>query len=245
MSSNLIRTYIRIFLEAFFGRRPKDFKKIPIIINNYNRLSTLKVLITDLEKRGYTNIHIIDNLSTYEPLLNFYKTTPYKVYKLKKNIGFKALWKSGLWYRFMNKCYVYTDSDISIVEECPDNFLEYFYSYLKKYPLAHKIGPSLKIDDLPDHYKLKNKVINWEKQFYEKTQEENIYIAPIDTTFALYRPFSRRGKRDGSDLMFRTGFPYQSRHLPWYVNSQNLSEEEQYYISSTTKSNWAVEVNKN
>lgn len=240
MSSNLIKTYIRLFLETLFGRKPKNFKRIPIIINNYNRLTCLKNLINSLEQRGYSNIQIIDNKSSYPPLLEFYKQTSYKVYQLNKNLGFKALWKSKLWYRFLFNYYVYTDADIDLVEECPDNFLEYFYSFLKKYPMAHKIGFSLKIDDLPDHYALKQKVIDWERQFYNKTQEENIFIAPIDTTFALYRPFSRRGRRDGSDLMFRTGYPYQSRHMPWYVDSDNLPEEERFYVESTTQSHWAV-----
>lgn len=223
------------FLEITIGYKPKDFKQIPIIINNYNRLTTLKKLISDLEKRGYYNIHIIDNKSSYPPLLEYYKNCNHKVYHLKKNIGFKALWRSGLWYRFFRGYYCYTDSDLSLVEECPDNFMEVFHGILKKYPEVFKVGFSLKIDDLPDHYHLKEKVLDWESRFYLEEKEKNIFIAPIDTTFALYRPFTRRGKRDGSQEILRMGNPYQCRHLPWYENSQNPTEEEKYYVNSLKK----------
>ncbi|MFN2261297.1 MAG: glycosyltransferase [Psychroflexus sp.] len=213
----------------------KDFKKIPIIINNFNRLSTLKKLITSLESRGYFNLKIIDNNSTYPELLDFYNQTEYKVYRLKKNIGFKALWKTPVFLAHMFDYFCYTDSDLEIIDECPDDFMEVFYKYLKSNPEIHKIGFSLKIDDLPDHYERKNEVIEWESKFYNHEKDHNMFIAPIDTTFALYRPFSKRGKRDGSVEMIRTGYPYQMRHLPWYVNSKKLSEEEKYYIESVKK----------
>lgn len=221
--------------EKSFGKKPGDFKKIPIIINNYNRVTTLKKLITDLEKRGYNNLYIIDNKSTYPPLLKFYKECKYPVFRLKKNIGFKALWRTGIWYRFFTGYYCYTDSDLSLVKECPDNFMEVFYNLLKKYPEVFKVGFSLRIDDLPDHYNQKEKVIKWESRFYENEKERNIFIAPIDTTFALYRPFTRRGKRDGSDEILRVGPPYQCLHLPWYINSQDPSKEEIYYTESLIK----------
>jgi hypothetical protein len=232
---NQFKIYLRITLGYLFGKHPKDFKKIPIIINNFNRLTTLKRLIHDLEIRGYHNIHIIDNKSDYQPLIDFYNNSDYIVYRLDKNIGFKALWKSRLWYKFMLGNYCYTDSDLSLCKECPDNFLEIFYAILKKYPKVHKVGFSLKIDDLPDYFDKKEEVINWESKYYENEKEPNLFIAPIDTTFALYRPFSKRGKRNGKDEILRVGFPYQCHHLPWYNDSKSLDAEEEYYINSVTK----------
>ena len=57
-----------------------------------------------------------------------------------------------------------------------------------------KVGFALRIDDLPQHYPLKEKVIKWEKQFWTKkvNKTDNIYYAEIDTTFALYKPFYKR-----------------------------------------------------
>lgn len=235
----LIKNYIANFLRGF-TKTPADFKKVPIFINNYNRLNTLKKLIAALEERGYHNIHILDNQSTYPPLLEFYDATPHQVHRLKKNYGEKAFWKSGLWLKYMHSYFVYTDSDIEPVKECPEDFMYYFFTLLKKYPHVHKVGFSLKIDDLPNTFKNKEQVVTWEEKFFENPIEKNVYLAPIDTTFALYRPFSKRGVRDGKTPILRTGFPYQAKHLPWYVNSQQLDKEEEYYINSLkTDTHWS------
>lgn len=238
-----MRQFRNLFARLFrflCSKKPTDLKDIPIFINNYNRITTTTNLINALTKRGYTNIHIMDNQSTYPPLLEYYKTCPHKVHYLKKNYGSRAFWKSGLWLRFMRSNFVVTDSDVVPIDECPDDFIENFYNLLKKYPKVHKIGFSLKIDDLPDWYKYKDKVIEWESKYFENEKEKNVFIAPIDTTFALYRPFSKRGKRDGETEILRVGAPYQARHLPWYINSNDLDQEEAYYVNSLqTSSHWS------
>ena len=89
-------------------------------------------------------------------------------------------------------------------------------------------------------YNEKQNVIKWESQFYKNEIEKGVFIAPIDTTFALYRPFSRRGRRDGSDFMIRVGMPYSCYHMPWYVNSAQLDEEETYYKQKISeKTHWS------
>lgn len=224
-------SYISYFLELLFPSQISDYKKIPIIINNFNRLESMNELIKSLEKRGYTNIYIIDNLSTYPPLLEYYETCHYHVFRLKKNIGMNALWISGIFKQFKNDYFVYTDSDIVPIEECPDDFLLFFLQKLKKYKLAQKIGFSLKTDDLPDFYALKDEVIKCEEQFSKYKREELLYWAPIDTTFALYRPRAKRKHGNYNIEMYRTGYPYMARHLPWYIDSKNPDQENRYYIS--------------
>lgn len=213
------------------------YSEIPIIINNFNRLEYLQKLLDGLEQRGYQNIHILDNQSTYTPLLDFYKTTKYKVHFLDKNYGFRALWKSKLYHKFKGNFFVYTDSDLEILEDCPNDFLEYFREELIKNRFFSKIGFSLKIDDLPDHYSLKDEVIKWETQFY-KNKKGNLYKAAVDTTFALYRPFSFKHLRSKHANCYRTALPYQMRHLPWYVDHNNLSEEELFYLKTTQVDSW-------
>ena len=65
-----------------------------------------------------------------------------------------------------------------------------------------------------------------------------MFRADIDTTFALYRPLDRR--RHGEGRALRTGPPYVARHLPWYLDSSNLSAEDAYYRehADPTISNW-------
>ncbi|HRO42878.1 MAG TPA: hypothetical protein PL009_08590 [Flavipsychrobacter sp.] len=208
--------------------RPEDF---PIIINNFNRLTSLKKLLSWLEEHGFHNIHILDNRSTYEPLINFYKSCQHKVYFLDKNYGYRALWLSGIYNKIVTDYYIYTDSDIVPIEECPADVLSHFYKILRKRLFVQKVGLSLKIDDLPDSYDKKNEVIDWESQYYNHMVDECFFKANVDTTFALYRP----GFTHSANLywtMYRSAYPYQARHLPWYTNSENPEDEELFYVSS-------------
>lgn len=127
-----------------------DVKNIPIIINNRNRLTYMKMLISSLEKRGYNNIYIIDNDSTYPPLLDYYsKECIYPVFYLNKNVGYNALWDSGLIRKFRKNYFVYTDSDVVLSDECPADILEKAYSILGRYSKVHKVGPALEVKDIP------------------------------------------------------------------------------------------------
>ena len=218
-----------------FGVEINDPKHIPIIINNYNRLSYLKKLIASLEHRGYRNIYIIDNASTYAPLLDYYSSCPYQIFRLDKNIGYMALWKSEIYSMFKRSYYVYTDADMEIDEVCPDDFMQKFIDILIDHPMAQKVGFGLRINDLPDHFSKKQEVIAHESQFWENEVEPNVFEAQIDTTFALYRPFCK-GKADKYQKTYRTGGKYIIRHLPWYVDSESLAYEDIYYLNSVTQS---------
>lgn len=205
-------------------------KSIPIIINNRNRLTYMKMLIESLEKRGYFNIYIIDNASTYPPLLKYYdEECQHTVFRLKKNVGYNALWEAGLIRKFRRQYFVYTDSDIVLPAECPDDILEVCYSVLRSYPWVHKVGPALKIDDLP--VENQKRVFGLEGVYWEKPIAETpykLYKACIDTTFALHRPYTF--KHAGSMYpQIRVGFPYSVRHMPWYETENSKSEESMYY----------------
>ena len=236
---NKVRCYSSIYLSRLLyrihGKDIEDYKSIPIIINNFNRLDYLKKLIASLEERGYFNIYIIDNKSTYPPLLEYYKDCKYTVFRLEDNVGYMAIWKTKVYDRFKKSWYVYTDSDVVIDEDCPDNFMERFVSVLKKYKNAQKVGFGIRIDDIPDNFKNKQGVIDHERKFWVNEVEEALYAASIDTTFALYRPFCG-GPADDYHETYRTGFPYVIQHLPWYVDSYAMTDEEIYYISNVKQS---------
>lgn len=230
-----IKYYLRKRLIYYrwilFGEDLKDCKSVPIIINNFNRLTTLKQLISSLESRGYKNIYIIDNNSSYPPLLEYYEECPYEVFRLRKNIGHKSIWKTGIYKKFWKGFYVYTDSDVVPDDQCPDDFIEHFHGVMKRYPLATKVGFSLKITDLPDVFQQKQAIVDSQKIYWEHQIEEGLYRAPIDTTFALYRPFSKTNV-NWHMLHIRTAGDYTAKHLPWYNDSANLSDEEYFYINS-------------
>jgi hypothetical protein len=212
-----------------FRRRvlmPFNAETVPIIVNNRNRLEYLRLQLDWLEKAHFANIIIVDNASDYPKLMEFYNTTRHRVIRLPHNSGPFSLWRTPLYWSLCRSYFVLTDSDILPVPECPADVLWKFFSLLCKYNAVNKVGFSLAIDDIPDWYLNKKRVVQWEGQFWKTELESGVYSAPIDTTFALYRPWTHwyHGR-----AAIRTGFPYAARHLPWYIDSRNLGEEDAYY----------------
>lgn len=219
-----------------------DNKEIVVFIISYNRLSYLQQLIAWLEKAGFKNIQIVDNNSTYLPLLEYLEKSQYQVHKMDKNYGHLVVWDCGKFKDIIdNKYYIVSDCDILPIEECPLNVTEYFLKVLENYKKITKVGFALKIDDIPDYYAGKESVIDWEKQFWQKKIADGLFEASIDTTFALYRPeIYPQNKRWWKSI--RTDFPYIARHLPWYVDSTKPGEEEIFYQRDLKKESsfWSI-----
>ncbi len=248
MKRKLIKIYFgigtiisRILELSFLRQREINIYNIPIIINNCNRLTYLKRLIESLESRGYVNIIILDNNSSYPPLLEYYEfECKYKVILLGRNLGHLALWKSGIFKRYWNDYYVYTDPDVELIKDCPANFLLILRNEMEENVKIQKIGLGLVTSDLPDHYEFKNEVIEWEKRFTTIEYKQGYYVSNVDTTFALYRPFSIGGANDHK-FTLRTKYPYLIHHLPWYVKSKSLTNEDEFYLKNISSSTfWSV-----
>lgn len=214
---------------------------IPIFIINFNRLECLKALVKRLEQLNLTNINIIDNASTYGPLLEYYDATPHNVIRLKKNWGHRVFWECPDFEKDRKSFYVLTDSDVVPTEDCSADFMKEFFRLLKKYPRLERVGFSLKIDDLPEDGIFTDEVIGWESQFYSIfLKAENAYLANIDTTFAMYAPQNIVTKTASYSSM-RTGYPLEARHLPWYKREGEITEEDVYYSEHKSNGWWNVE----
>jgi len=199
---------------------------VPVFIISYNRISYLKSIVTWLESYGLNNIIIVDNNSTYPPLLEYLRTTPHRVERISENLGHLVVWKCGHFDDILRKnYYIITDPDILPDENCPHDAVLRCYNMLQKYPNITKSGFSLKIDDLPAHSPFRNAVIETEKKYWTKpTPDGEGYFAPIDTTFALYRP----GIFPDDEAWFegvRLAPPYIARHAPWYENPTAIDDE--------------------
>lgn len=204
-------------------------KDIDVFIISYNRLSYLKSIVNWLEKSGFKNIHIVDNNSTYPLLLEYLKLSKHDVCIMDKNYGHLVVWTCGKFGDILNnKHYIVSDCDILPIEECPLNITEYFLNVLKEYKDITKVGFSLKIDDLPAHFIYRDNVIDGEIKFWEKTKGKGLFDAPIDTTFALYRPGIYPDNKNWWKSI-RTDYPYVARHLPWYLDPSIINEEDLYY----------------
>lgn len=218
-----------------------DLYDIPIFIITFNRLECLQKQLLVLQKYGFKNISIIDNCSTYKPLVDFLSKQTITVYRMDKNYGHLVLWKCKKFEHIIQyRPFILTDCDVIPDDACPKDFIKIFFDILYSDKKLTKVGFSLHIDDIPDSYHLKNKVINWEKKFWkEKYNETAHFKAAIDTTFALYRPGIRPYERRWWNAV-RTNAPYIARHTPWYADSKNCDEETAYYkkMIDPKSSNW-------
>ena len=201
---------------------------IPIYIIAYNNLTYVKNMVSQCEKFT-TNIHIIDNCSTYPKLLKYYKKDyPYELLRLTKNIGPRQ--SIFQLYSMLPNIFVVTDPDLEFSKDLPPDFLDQLLKISKSYQ-QFKVGLALDISE-PDKYiskkyNGKGYPIEWESQFWrEKVNDDNyeMYWADIDTTFALY---NKEFKPKNFFSSIRVAGSFTCKHLPWYKTcSIQLSEEE-------------------
>ncbi len=251
-----IKHYVKWFYDRYWNRHTKqqnkNFKQIPIIIISFNQLTYLKLLVDFLIKNNYTNLVIIDNHSTYVPLLNYFESMRevLTIHQLDTNEGHMVFWKNKALFNLYGKgYYVVTDSDIVPDANCPSDFLLHFKKILDTKSNISKVGFSLKIDDIPATNQNKQKILAWESKFWIEKDAENNYIAPIDTTFALYRPNTYYIANDLFYKGIRVSYPYVAKHGGWYIDSNHFTEEQAFYYqtanaSSSWKTNQKGEVEK-
>ena len=210
--------------------------EIPIFINNFNRLGCLKTLVHWLIRAGYRNIWVMDNDSTYPPLLEYYsqmeeEAGSVRIYRLGKNLGHTALWDSGILEKLRVKgVYVYTDSDVVPSCHCPTDFLQHLLDVLRRYPFLKKVGLGLHTEDIT--YFDAEKTKEMEKRFYLHKMEEELYFGAVDTTFALYRNY----RHYHLYVSARTTGKFMAHHLPWYYDYRNLPDDEIYYVQQANGS---------
>lgn len=198
--------------------------RTPVFVICHDRLSPVLDLVRWLEVAGCEEIHLVDNGSTYGPLLDYLEKSPHSVTHLA-NLGEMSPWQAGLVERYASgRRYVVTDFDVVPESTCPLDAIDYLGSLLDRYEPVVKAGLGLRIDDLPPIPRSEH-IRAWEEQFWRRVIRPGVHAAAIDTTFALYRedtPFS-------PNPAVRTGAPYVARHLPWYEDPVAEDEERRYY----------------
>jgi glycosyltransferase involved in cell wall biosynthesis len=218
--------------------KQKNVMKIPVIINNRNLYTWPKNMVESLKTfDNIGEIIIVDNNSTYEPLLEWYKTNPCEIILLNENLGQSCPWMIGLPNKRKYTHYVVTDPDLDLTET-PKDCLNILYEKLEKYSEYTKIGLSLSNYDVsldsPYHHHLKR----WSDYAWDKDTIEDGLLKKqiIDTTFGIYTS-SRHPNNDKSCSL---NSPYSAKHIPWeytYEYLKNLKEENYefyYYLENAT-----------
>lgn len=208
---------------------------IPIFINARDRLECLQKLICWLHTAGYRRIYILDNASTYAPLLRYYKqlqdSGQAEVIYLHRNMGHTAVWDSGILERMsIATPYVYTDPDVLPVEQCPADVLSYLWQILADNPLLDKVGLDLVASDISYFGAEETKAYSYRS--CQIPLARDVYFATVDTTFALYRNYRHYSLFAAA----KTGGNLMARHLPWYYDYGDLPVDELYYMAHANES---------
>ena len=203
--------------------------KTAIFLNNRNRFQSLISMCDCCSKYPESEIFIIDNGSTYPPLIKWYETCNYNLIKLNKNGSNRAPWNEKILDKYKSKFdyYVVSDCDLDL-SEVPLDVLNILISGLEKHK-TWKAGLSLRIDDIPKNV-INPECAEYEKQYWKTSLDDNFYLAKIATTFALH---SFRNSLVWNYSAIRSKPPYMARHIPWYFTKENLSKEEKYYLEYT------------
>lgn len=241
MDRDIVADWKTILQEYEFWKAAREAMTIPVFVNVFNRLTTTRNLCNQLAAMPGVRVVLVDNASTYQPLLDWYAECPYAVVRLDSNMGHHAPWTSGTVGRIATSgYYCVTDCDLDL-EGVPLDLMD-----VLRAPLVScvggmcgvkKSGISLRIDDLPDW---QAEVVNWERRFWKKpVGGGQYYEAIIDTTLCMY-PANlphRQAMTIGGIKTVRSAMPYTARHMPWYLDCENLDEENQHYFQTANMSN--------
>ena len=176
------------------------------------------------------DIIIIDNGSTYQPLLDWYESLQHQVVRTT-NLGHTAPWIPEINDRIKTPLYVVTDPDLDL-ERTPRNCLEHLADCLRRLPWAKKIGLGLDISKVPPDSPYFAHVNSQEKCYWDLPLIDGLVrYAPVDTTFAIYdKALLNNYEITGA----RTDIPYIAAHQPWQV--VRPSEEFAFYLSTANES---------
>lgn len=245
-------------------------KNIPIIILNRDRLNSTKLLVENLINRSYSNIIILDNGSTYPLLLKWYSEQQQCkiIFNNEVEHNHRALYNllctNNTFFKnlLQDSWYVFTDSDLILHDTVPNDFIEDLIHICIKYN-KDKVGLGIHVNDIhkelftnDQYWELMSYMKDYENQFIQNggpynvveiNSPENVctlYDAPIDTTFAVCKPNSMPV---ASRNCIRTGYPYLSKHMPFYYDINSYPDDELYYlkhISSNAETGFSSKVLK-
>tara|TARA_R110002153_G_scaffold246678_1_gene402556 strand:- start:2400 stop:3056 length:657 start_codon:yes stop_codon:yes gene_type:complete len=205
---------------------------INVFLINRNLLTTTKNTLDFLRKEKRVKVYILDQQSTYVPLLDYYKTIKEQIF-YNKNEGPYSAW--DVKYRNLRRNnFIVADSDC-LYDKVPSNWLDIMINTLEESNVS-KVGFSLEIENLPDSQIGKDAYIHESKYWMNKNKYG--WDAHVDTTFAMYKPYC-----PFTYDAIRLDKPYCIEHSPWYITEDNISEEWIYYLKNASSiSTWGFKL---
>lgn len=201
-----------------------------VIIIMRDLLTWPAAMAAKLHAEGH-EIILLDNASTYQPLLDWYAHCPYRVIR-EANLGHLSPW-AVLQGEMLDAPFVVTDPDLDL-SNVPADWAE---KALRAMEITGetKIGLMLDCSTVPEDSLMRGhkNPMNCFILDPAGTPVEGIPIVgmSVDTTFAVYAP-GREPAIDGVCL----GTPYTVVHLPWQMTPRTVNEEYRYYVEHASSS---------
>ena len=166
--------------------------------------------------------------STYPPLLQYYDQRKNFTLIQHENTGHKTLWSHNILRNLFSEYQwvAVTDSDISLSPDTPAGFIEQMITVAKDFRID-KVGLAITYEDISNPV-LKEIVTPIESQYWIhrlQHKRHDVYHAPVDTTFCIVRP-----KQPFTYTAVRVA-DWPIKHLPWYENWSELTDEQEYYMT--------------
>lgn len=203
-----------------------DYLDIPIFINARDRVTDLRRLVRWLDDAGYRDVTILDNASTYPPLLDYYAGgCPVRVVDLGCNYGKHAIWRAGLVPH--GERFVWTDPDLVPVDRCPRDLVERCVQVMDETGYM-RVGPGLSLSgvdaSMPSY--------EWERSLMSRRlvlrSGIRAFDSMIDTTFALVEANASEYDVHAA----RLAWPYAMVHSSWYPPADDVTRDErEYYLA--------------
>jgi hypothetical protein len=206
----------------------------PFIIISRNRKSIVEKLIDfALNQKIVSKVIIMDMGSEYPEMREYLRSLcdPRISISFLDNLGPRKLWISDEFRNCVGKIgFFLTDGDIDF-SETETLVLQELVRVSKKYRFIRKVGCALRISDLPIDLDKSNLIFQSEFDNWSEYRliEENMHLAPIDTTIAFYPKYSYDFHHWPS---IRISGNFAVRHTPWYIDYANLNDEEEFYIQN-------------
>ena len=235
-----------VIIYIYYNNCSKKFTNnydIPIVVICWNNYYFVKNFVNQIKKYNH-NIILLDNNSSYQPLLDYYKEIKNE---LKDKIEIRLLEQNyghTVYLQLKNTLpdiYILSDPDLQLNNNMPNNFAEILLNISNKYKI-YKVGCALDLSDMNNFIECPNYTNNksiyaHEIQFWKNKiiDEYEIYNASIDTTFCL---INNNYLTDDTIKGIRIAGNFTTKHLPWYKDyiKTNITTDEINHWKKNNKS---------
>ena len=219
---------------------------VPIVIPVFNTVSYARHMIDQLTRLTMLDrVIVCDNGSDYPPMIDYLNELSETCHVVfwGENKGPRYYTENKEILLSMPEYFIVTDPDLILNEHMPKNFIDKMKRIVDMYGVS-KAGCAIEIMDEEERSRFFNadQVDRWESNYWTRKLEQypevdDLYAAPIDTTFCLHNRDKFAQEIDFARMTCNTSAiriagRFTCRHMGWWAE-QPLSEEEYTFYKKT------------